>query len=62
MPGSTISWDFENIHDDAWLGISGVIDGHLQFAKFIKPAVRTEYKNTNFQKFDVQSTITIEKP
>jgi hypothetical protein len=59
-PGTTLTWDFEKINDDAWLTISGVIDGHLQFAKFIKPAVRTEYRNSKFQKFDVQSTITIE--
>jgi hypothetical protein len=60
MPGSTITWEFDKINDDAWLAISGVIDGHLQFAKFIKPAVRTEYHNSKFQKFDVQSTITVD--
>jgi hypothetical protein len=59
MPGSTITWEFDKINDDAWLEVSGVIDGRLQFAKFIKPAVRTEYQNSKFQKFDVQSTITI---
>jgi hypothetical protein len=58
-PGSTVSWEFDKINDDAWLVISGVIDGHLQFAKFIKPAVRTEYHNSKFQKFDVKSTITV---
>jgi hypothetical protein len=61
-PGTTITWDFEKINDDAWLTISGVIEGHLQFVKFIKPAVRTEYTNSRFQKFDVQSTITVEPP
>ena len=60
MPGSTLSWEYERINDDAWLATSGVIDGHLQFAKFIKPAVRTEYRYSKFQKFDVQSTITVE--
>jgi hypothetical protein len=59
-PGTTLTWEFEKINEDAWLTISGVIDGHLQFAKFIKPAVRTEYRNSKFQKFDVQSTITME--
>jgi hypothetical protein len=62
MPGTVLRWDFEKINDDAWLATSGVIDGHLQFVKFIKPAVRTEYKNSKFQKFDVQSTITVESP
>ena len=61
-PGSTITWEFDRINDDAWLEISGVIDGHLQFAKFIKPAVRTEYTNSKFQKFDVKSTVTIDPP
>lgn len=60
MPGTTITWEFAKVNDDAWLTVSGVIDGHLQFAKFIKPTVRTEYKNSKFQKFDVQSTITTE--
>ncbi len=59
MPGSTITWDFEKLNDEAWLPISGVIDGRLQFAKLIKPRVRTEYTNTQFKKFDVESTITM---
>ena len=62
MPGTTITWEFEKINEDAWLAASGVIDGRLQFAKFIKPAARTEYRNSKFQKFDVQSTITMEPP
>jgi hypothetical protein len=60
MPGSTILFDFEKVNGEAWLETSGVLDGHLQFAKMIKPAVRTEYKYTKFQKFDVKSTITVE--
>ena len=58
MPGTTITWEFEKINEGAWLTVSGVIDGRLQFAKSVKPAVRTEYRNSNFRKFDVQSTIT----
>jgi hypothetical protein len=61
-PGTTITWEFGKINEDAWLTISGVIEGHLQFVKFIKPAVRTEYKYSKFQKFDVQSTITVDPP
>jgi hypothetical protein len=60
MPGSTITSEFDKINGDVWLEVSSVIDGHLQFAKFIKPAVRTEYTHSKFQKFDVQSTITID--
>jgi hypothetical protein len=58
-PGSRIAWEFEKINDEAWMAASGLIDGHLQFAKLIKPAVRTEYRMSKFQRFDVQSTITI---
>ena len=58
LPGTTLTWEFAKINNDVWLSSRGVIDGHLQFAKFIKPAVRTEYKYSKFQKFDVQSTVT----
>jgi hypothetical protein len=60
MPGTTITWEFEKIDEGVWLTTSGVINGRLQFAKLIKPAVRTEYRNSKFQKFDVQATITME--
>jgi len=60
MPGSTITWEFEKVNGEAWLPVSGLIEGQLQFAKFIKPRVRTEYTNSQFQKFNVESTITVE--
>ena len=60
MPGSAITWEYEKIKDQAWLTVSGMIEGQLRFAKFIKPRVKTEYRNSGFQKFDVQSTITAE--
>ena len=60
MPGTTITWEFEKINEGPSLAVSGVIDGRLQFAKFMKPPVRTEYRNSNFQKFDVQSTMSME--
>jgi hypothetical protein len=60
MPGTTITWEFEKVSENAWLTTSGVIDGRLQFSKFVKPPVRTEYKNSQFQKFDVQSAMTTE--
>ena len=58
LPGSTTTAQFSLINNDAWMQTSLVIDGHLHFAKFIKPKVRTEYVNSNFKKFDVQSTVT----
>ena len=62
MPGTTVSWEYEKISGDAWLMASQVIEGHLQFAKIIKPHVRTEYSYTKYQKFDVQSSITTGEP
>ena len=61
-PGSTTAWEFSKIDGAAWLPMAGVIDAHLQFAKFIKPYVRTEYANSQFQRFDVKSTITMDPP
>ena len=61
-PGSMMAWEFSKIDGGAWLPVTGVIDAHLQFAKFIKPYVRTEYANSQFQKFDVKSTITMDPP
>ena len=58
LPGSTTTVKFALINNDAWMQTSLVIDGHLHFAKFLKPKVRTEYVNSNFRKFDVQSTVT----
>jgi len=58
MPGTTITIEYEKINQDAWIQTALVIDGRLQIAKFIKPRVRTEYHSSNFQKFDVKSTIT----
>ena len=61
-PGSTVTWEYSKIDGGAWLPVVGVIDAHLQFAKFIKPYVRTEYTNSQFRKFDVKSTITMDPP
>ena len=62
LPGSTMTFEYGLINNDAWLPLRIVIDGHAQFAKMFKPQVRTEYKNENFKKFDVQSSITPEAP
>ena len=60
QPGSTITWEFDKINQDAWLVVSGTIEARLQFAKIVKPRVRTEYRNSDFRKFDVKSTITVD--
>ena len=59
-PGSTITFEFEKIDDDAWLPVHQSDDFHLQFAKFIRPSGRSDYQYSKFRKFDVQSTITME--
>jgi hypothetical protein len=61
-PGSMMAWEFSKIDGAAWLPLTGVVDAHLQFAGFIKPYVRTEYANSQFRKFDVKSTITMDPP
>jgi len=62
MPGTTITREYEKINGDAWLPISQILAGRLQFAKVIKPRVRTEYRYSKYQKFDVQSSITTGEP
>jgi hypothetical protein len=59
-PGSTMTFEFEKIDDDAWLPVRQSDDFHLQFARFIKPAGRSDYRYSKFRRFDVQSTITME--
>jgi hypothetical protein len=59
-PGSTMTFEFEKINDDAWLPVRQSDDFHLQFAKFIRPSGRSDYQYSKFRKFDVQSTITME--
>ena len=60
-PGTTVAWEYEKINQDVWLAVSGALDGRAEFARLIKPRIRTSYRNSNFQKFDVQSTITIDE-
>jgi len=55
-PGSTIAWDFEKIGQDAWQTVLVVLIG-----KTSQGEGRMEIHYSNFQKFDVQSTITIDK-
>jgi hypothetical protein len=61
-PGSTWAIEFGKINDDAWLPVSSVFDFNMQFAVVVKGRGRTEYHNSKFQKFDVQSTITMDAP
>ncbi len=60
MPGSTIQIDYEKIGPDAWSESGVVLDLWHRSGKTFKPWKRTEYTDSKFQKFDVQSTITID--
>lgn len=60
-PGSIAEFEYKKVNDDAWLQISGISDLRLQIAKFIRAQQRSEYRNSNFQKFDVESTITVDE-
>ena len=54
-PGSTFMFEFAKINDDAWLPVSMVLD-----VRFQKDSTRQEARYSNFRKFDVESTITVD--
>jgi hypothetical protein len=56
-PGSTIQWDCEKINQDAWQTVLITI-----IAKWPQTEARLEIRYSNFKKFDVQSTITLDPP
>lgn len=58
-PGSTIECQYSLINNEVWMETFSAINGKLHIAGLIKPRVRTEYMNSNFKKFDVQSTIAV---
>lgn len=62
QPGTTIEWGYTKLDAVVWVRETGLIDGRLQFARLIKPQVRTKYQFRDYRKFDVQSTITVEPP
>jgi len=57
-PGSTLTFDWEKIDQDAWQVVSLTLNFSKPSEKVFKPAARTEYEMSKFQKFDVQSTVT----
>jgi hypothetical protein len=60
-PGTKFIIDFAKINEEAWLATSMVVDLRFQVMKFIRRRERVETKNSKFQKFDVQSTITVDE-
>jgi hypothetical protein len=57
-PGSTFVFDFEKVNQDAWQPT--LIVAELRDAK-AKVVLRQEIRYSNFKKFDVHSTITIDQ-
>lgn len=57
-PGSTFTFDFQKINEDAWLLTQFVGEARNTMLQVVE---RVEIRYSNFKKFDVQSTITIDK-
>ena len=60
--GTNLKLEFENVGSGVWQPISIVLDLHAPMGKKVGLANRTVYHNSKFQKFDVQSTITVGPP
>jgi hypothetical protein len=58
-PGSTLTFTSGKIGADTWHDVSVAVDIYRVRDKAFKPSGRTEYRMSKFQKFDVQSTITV---
>ncbi len=61
MPGSFLQMDADKVGEDAWLEVALVVEIWQQDHKTTRPEWRTEYACSKFQKFDVQSTITVDQ-
>jgi len=59
QPGSTIQVEYTKIAPEVWCQASFTIDIWRQAGGVARPWKRTEYVSGNFQKFDVQSTVTV---
>jgi hypothetical protein len=57
--GSTLTFDWEKIDREAWEVVSIVANFSKPSDKVFKPGGRTEYEMSKFQKFDVESTVTV---
>lgn len=57
-PGSTFTIDFQKVNDDAWQPLLAVFDARNTAAQIVEVE---EIHYSNFKRFDVQSTITIDK-
>jgi len=60
-PGSTFVFDFQKVNQDVWQPLLSVVEWRNTMAKVVQVQGRLEIRFSNFKKFDVQSTITIDK-
>ena len=60
-PGSTFTFEFQKINEDAWQLAALVVETRNTTAGVIQAQGRMEMRFSNFKKFDVQSTVTIAK-
>ncbi len=58
-PGSSLTFEFEKIDAETWEVVSLTLNFSRVKEKVFRPTVRTVYQMSKFQKFDVQSTITV---
>ncbi len=61
-PGTTVAIDYEKLPDGVYQPTAVVVDIYRQVGKVVRPSGRTEYSDSDFHKFDVQSTITLGEP
>jgi hypothetical protein len=60
-PGSTFVFDFQKVNQDAWQLAQLVIETRNTVSTDVQVQERVEIRYSDFKKFDVQSTITIDK-
>ena len=61
-PGSTIAFEYAKVDADTWEAVSLALEFCATSQPVFKPAIRTQYLMSKFQKFDVQSTVTTVEP
>ena len=57
--GSTLTFEFEKVDQETWEPVLLTLNFSRAKEKVFRPTVRTVYRMSKFQKFDVQSTITV---
>jgi hypothetical protein len=61
-PGSSLTIQSAKIDATVWEPVLIVLEVQRMAGNSVRPWGRTEYRQSQFQKFDVQSTITVEPP